>query len=65
MSRNDDAVQFSEYSVAQLLKRRERFIKNSFAVAGAIKNKKPNVNSFEHLGYFIDRPPGGGKQNTM
>lgn len=58
MSRNDEAMEFSEYSVQQLIKRRERVIKNSFAVTGTqtLKAKNKNFNTFEHLGYFVDKP---------
>lgn len=57
MSRNENALEFSEHCIQQLIKRRERVIKNSFSAGGVPKPrlKAQNVLSVDQLGFACER----------
>lgn len=54
--RNDEAVEFSQYCVQWLQKKREKIIKNSFAANINMKRIGPNnITQYDHIGYCPDK----------
>lgn len=60
LSRNVDAMEFNDYCVAHLNKKKERLLRNTFSGRESKQlQQAPHLSSYNRMGYYVEKEGNG------